>query len=86
MQNTCKIAISIPKEDFEKVEYLRRKMDVGRSEIIDIAIRFWLRWIEQTELVKRYELGYMKKPEKMHDLKAFESAELEVMNLDEDWN
>lgn len=86
MQNTCKIAISIPKEDFEKLEELRREMEIGRSEIVDTAIRFWLGWIELKESVRRYEVGYRKKPEKVSDLSAWERAGLEALRPSEDWS
>ena len=39
--------------------------------------------MQQEELVKRYEEGYRKKPEKVVDLRAFEKAQLEVLNPEE---
>lgn len=85
MTHAYKIAISLPKEDYEKLEEIRKAMGIARSIVIDKAIRFWLKWIEEKELIKRYEMGYRKKPEKVNDLKALESAELEVLGLDEEW-
>jgi len=34
MRNTFKIAISLPKEDFLKIEQIRKKLGFGRSTII----------------------------------------------------
>lgn len=83
MQHSCKIAISLPKDNFQKIEQMRHKMGIGRSAVIDKAICFWLEWVEQEELIKRYEEGYRKKPEKVVDLRAFEKAQLEVLSLEE---
>ncbi len=74
MQKTSKIAISLPKEDFDKIEKLRKKLGFERSAIIDKAIRFWLRYLEQQDLIKRYEQGYRKKPESVQEIKAMEQA------------
>ncbi|MBI1884130.1 MAG: ribbon-helix-helix protein, CopG family [Chlamydiae bacterium] len=42
MQRTIKIAISLPREDFERIEKLRKRAKVERSTVIDRAIRFAL--------------------------------------------
>lgn len=74
MHRSSKIAISLPKEDFDKIEKLRKKLGFGRSAVIDKAIRFWLSHFEQEELVKQYEEGYRKKPESIQEIKAMEEA------------
>lgn len=78
MQNSLKIGISIPKEDFERIEALRYKMKIGQSALIDKAIRFWLEWIEHEDLIKQYEEGYRKKPEPIQEIEAMEKAAAEV--------
>lgn len=78
MRNTLKIAISLPKEDFYKIEKIRKKLGFGRSNIIDKAIRFWLGRMEQAELVESYQLGYKKKPENIQEIKAMEKASAEA--------
>lgn len=78
MQKTSKIAISLPKEDFDKIEKLRKKLRLERSAIIDKAIRFWLRYLEQQDLIKRYEQGYRKKPESVQEIKAMEEAQADA--------
>lgn len=78
MRNTLKIAISLPKEDFYKIERIRRKLGFGRSTIIDKAIRFWLRRLEQEELIKSYQEGYRKKPESIQEIKAMEKLQAEA--------
>lgn len=78
MRNTLKIAISLPKEDYYKLEQVRKKLGFGRSTIIDKAIRFWLSSREQADLVKRYQEGYSKKPESIQEIGAFEKAAAEA--------
>lgn len=78
MHNTFKIAISLPKEDYYKIEKLRKKLGFARSVMIDKAIRFWLSRIEQEELIKRYQQGYRKKPESLREIKAMEMASSEA--------
>lgn len=74
MQNVLKIAISLPKEEYYKIEQLRKKLGFARSTIIEKAIRFWLGYLEKEDMVRRYELGYKKKPESLQEIKAWEKA------------
>lgn len=78
MLKTLKIAISLPKEDFEKIEKMRKKLGLPRSDIIDRAIRFWFNSLEEKKLIKEYEEGYRKKPEPIDEIKAMEKASAEA--------
>jgi metal-responsive CopG/Arc/MetJ family transcriptional regulator len=72
MSDAFKIAISLPKEYYYKIEKIRKKFGFGRSAIIDKAIRFWLAYLERKELIKQYEQGYKKKPESIEEIKSME--------------
>lgn len=74
MQNTLKIAISLPRDDFYKMEKVRKRLRFKRSVLIDEALRFWLKSLEQEELIKRYQQGYRNKPESIQKIKAMEHA------------
>ncbi len=78
MRKTLKIAISLPKEDFDEIEKIRKSFGFQRSAVIDKAIRFWLRHLNQEKLIKRYEEGYRKKPESIQETKAMEKAAAEA--------
>lgn len=78
MHNTLKIAISLPKEDFYKLEKIRKKLGFARSTMIDKAIRFWLGYQEQEELIQQYREGYRKKGESLKETQAFEKAAAEA--------
>ncbi|MBI5415960.1 MAG: hypothetical protein HZA29_04010 [Candidatus Omnitrophica bacterium] len=70
MIKASKIAISLPAEDLRKLEIVRKKSGLQRSAIIDQAIRFWLRHLEENEKVRQYEQGYARKPEAIDEIKA----------------
>lgn len=85
MLKTSKIAISLPTDDFEKIERIRKKRGLQRSAVIDEAIRFWLASLEDEQMVKQYEEGYRRKPESADELKAMEEASAKAFEED-GWN
>jgi metal-responsive CopG/Arc/MetJ family transcriptional regulator len=72
MIKTSKIAISLPQEDLERIEKIRRKMGLQRSVVIDKAIRFWLKHLDEQDMIKQYEAGYMTNPESVKEIEALE--------------
>ncbi len=78
MQNSFKIAISLPKKDYIEIEKIRKKTGLARSAIIDQAIRFWLKRKNIDKMIRRYEAGYKKKPESMQETRAMERAAAEA--------
>lgn len=84
MLGATKIAISLPKDDFERIEEIRKKLGIQRSRVIDMAIKFWLKKIEEEEMIKRYEKGYREKPESIAELKAMEQTAAEAFK-EEGW-
>ncbi|MFH1503812.1 MAG: hypothetical protein ABIH08_00245 [Candidatus Omnitrophota bacterium] len=84
MLKTTKIAISLPKDDFRRIEEVRKELGMQRSAIIDIAVRFWLKSVEEEKMIKQYEEGYKKKPESLEEIKAMEKASAEAFE-EEGW-
>ena len=84
MLKTSKIAISLPKEDFQKIEHIRKSLGLQRSTIIDKAIKFWLKSIEKEEMIRKYEEGYRKTPESIEEIKAQELASAQAFS-EEEW-
>ncbi|MBU0571348.1 hypothetical protein KJ662_05460 [Patescibacteria group bacterium] len=84
MLRTVKIAISLPGEDFAKIERMRKKMGLQRSAIIDKAIRWWLKSVEMKKKITQYEEGYRDNPESAEDIKAMEKASAEAFE-EEGW-
>ena len=84
MLKTTKIAISLPNDDFKKIEEIRKKLGMQRSTVIDMAVRFWLKDIEEKKMIEQYEQGYKKKPEVIDELKAMEQASAQAFQ-EEGW-
>ena len=70
MIKSAKIAISLPKENLKKIERIRKKLGLKRSAIIDRAISFWLKCLEEQEMVRQYEEGYKNEPESISEIQA----------------
>ena len=83
--NVVKIAISLPKKDFKLLEAMRKKIGTSRSVLIDKAIHYWLDKGKQEEMVKRYEEGYRRNPERLSHIANLEKIESEVLDRGEDW-
>ena len=82
-----KIAISLPQEDFEKMEKARKKLGLNRSKFIDNVIKFWLKYQEKQELIRQYEEGYKKYPETEEEFKDLDAMSLSFHESfdEEDW-
>ena len=83
--NTVKIAISLPKQEYQFLEKFRRRLGISRSAIIDKAIIFWLKRQQDEELIKKYEDSYKKKPENVSEIIASEKAGLEALSEEGGW-
>lgn len=81
---STKIGISLPEEDFEKIERVRKKLGVNRSKLIDRAINFWFENRNREEKIKEYQEGYKRKPESLEETEALEEASAEAFQ-EEGW-
>lgn len=81
---TIKFAVSIPDEDYRDIERIRKREKVSRSGVVVEAIRFLKKFREREELVRQYEEGYRKKPEKLSEIKGWERVSLEAFS-EEGW-
>jgi len=79
MSKAVKFAISIPEEDFKKLEALRREQRLTRSKAILQAVKLWEEFKSMEELIKKYEEGYKKFPEVMEEQVAWEKASLTAL-------
>ena len=64
-----KFAISIPEEEFEEIEAIRRKKKISRSKLISEALKLLTKKRKMERLIKEYEEGYRKIPEKPLEVK-----------------
>ncbi len=79
MTRAVKFAISIPEEDFKKLEALRQKEELTRSKAILQAIKLWEESKSMKELIRKYEEGYEKFPEVTEERIAWERASLTAL-------
>lgn len=77
MSKAVKFAVSISKEEFEEIEAIRQEKKISRSKLISEALKFLTKRRRMERLIKLYEDGYKKIPEKHIEIKAWEKASLE---------
>lgn len=82
MSKTIKVAISMRNEDFKVIEVIRKQEGSTRSGVIAKAIRLLADKIEEEKMIREYETGYKKHPEKPSDIKAMEKAAIETLSVE----
>ena len=84
MSKTVKVAVSMNSEDFKVIEEIRKREGITRSGVVVKAVRLLRDKSEKEKMIKAYENGYKKKPEKLIEIKAIEKACIETLS-DEVW-
>lgn len=79
MAHAVRTAISLPLEDYRRMEFLRKKLEKSRSEVFREAIRAWFRHMQTAELERRHVDGYRRKPEEPAEMDALLKAGLAGM-------
>ncbi len=85
MAKAIKTAISLPLEEFQFIESVRKKTHQSRSRILLEAIHTWLAVRKREELDQKYIQGYQKHPERKSDLDRFFHASLPSFGEKEKW-
>jgi metal-responsive CopG/Arc/MetJ family transcriptional regulator len=75
-----KVAVSIPAPLYQAVERTRRKSGQGRSAAFQEALQHWLREQEEAGLRRRYVAGYRREPETEDEIRAAESAAVQLLS------
>lgn len=84
MLKTVKVAVSMSSEDFKVIEEIRKRDGITRSGVVVKAVRLLRDKSEKEKMIKAYENGYKKYPEKLIEIKAIEKACVETLS-DEVW-
>ena len=79
MQMTVKVAVSLPKTQFQLAEKQRRLLRVSRSAMVREALQQWLKKLEEHEAVRRYVEGYQRQPQSRQDARAMQQASMEAL-------
>ena len=72
--NAKKIATSVPAEQYEALENLRRRLKLKRSEAVQQALDLWLSSRERDERVAQYVRGYASHPDDPKAAHAYAKA------------
>ena len=84
MARAVKFAVSISEDEFKEIEEIRKEKRVSRSKLICEALKLLTKRRKMEKLIKLYEDGYRKIPEKPVEIKAWEKASLESFS-DKEW-
>ena len=76
---TVKVAVSLPRDQFQLVEKRRRMLRVSRSSAVREALSQWLRVSRGDEAIRRYVEGYQRTPESVADWDAMEREQAEAV-------
>jgi metal-responsive CopG/Arc/MetJ family transcriptional regulator len=83
MTKVVKFAISIPEENFKKLEALRQQERLTRSKAVLQAVKLWEESKSMKKLIRQYEEGYKKIPEIIDESIAWEKASLTALTKEE---
>ena len=84
MAKAVKFAVSISEDEFKEIEAIRQEKGISRSKLISESLKLLTKRRKMEKLIKQYEDGYRKIPEKTLEIKGWERASLESFS-DEEW-
>lgn len=79
MHTTVKVAISLPKAQFQIAEKRRRLLHVSRSAMVREALDQWLKSFAEAEAVRQYVEGYRRHPQSPQEIRVMEWASAEAL-------
>ena len=85
MAAAVKIAVTVPADLYAAVEAARRRPARTRSDVVQEALRAWLRQRAQAELVREYEAGYRRRPEGKKEIDAAMATAIGLLRDEDDW-
>ena len=68
MSHVVKTAISLPRQDFQRIEQWRRKSKKSRSQVVLEALRAWFTAHALKNQEEKYAQGYLIHPEEKAEL------------------
>ena len=79
MHTTVKVAVSLPKTQFQLAERQRRLLRVSRSAMVREAIGQWLKAFEEQKAIRQYIDGYRRHPQSLREIRIMERATTETL-------
>ena len=84
MSRAVKVAISMSNEDFKVIEAIKKQNGITRSDVVVKAVRLLRDKAEKEKMIRAYEDGYRRYPERLIEVNAMEKASIEALS-DEVW-
>jgi len=84
MKRSVKFAVSLPADEFLEMEDYRKKENVSRSKMVLDALKFWKEARLKKNLIREYQEGYRRMPEKAARISGWEKAAAKNFSR-EDW-
>lgn len=76
---TTKLTVTVPVENFRKIEVTKKKLGITRSALIQNMIELFFRRETEAEKISRYVAGYRKKPESVKNFSGLEKVQSEIL-------
>lgn len=80
-----KVAVSVPTDLFREVERARRAAGKSRSRVVQEALRDWLARRAERDLVRDYEAGYRRNPEREDEIAEAARLASGLFGDDDEW-
>ncbi len=80
---TVKVAVSLPIEEYQKIEKARKQLRISRSAVIREALKQWFAAGEEQKKIRAYLEGYRGSPETPAEWAPFEALASEVLATEE---
>ncbi|MBA3051642.1 MAG: hypothetical protein ABII20_03030 [Candidatus Omnitrophota bacterium] len=77
--NVARLVVTIPKDEFKRVEQEKKERGITRSAFVHQIIDFFFRKEDEFKKETRYIAGYKKYPENIKEAAAVEKAAFETM-------
>lgn len=83
LSKSVKVAISLPRDTWKKLEAVRRERGETRSALFLEAAHLWLENRDRQARIRRYEEGYRRMPESPEEVAACEQAAAALLATEE---
>jgi len=77
--NTARLIVTIPKDEYERIEREKKEKGMSRSAFVHQIIEFFFRREDMAKKEEKYIAGYKKKPEDTKEITALEKLAVETM-------
>ena len=68
MERFIKTAITVPGEQYRRVESIRKRKGLSRSEVFAMALDAFFKALDRKEMEEKYVRGYQRHPEQPAEL------------------